>query len=220
MPSSRLTPLQERVLVLLAEMSPPWTLTGGGALAGFHLGHRTTRDLDLFWHARAELGSLGAEVVRSLSRAGLAVDAAQTAPAFERLRVSDGREDLILDLVAESVPVIEAPTQATIAGTRLWIDTAHEILVNKLCTLLSRKELRDLRDVRELLRHGGDLERALKDAPRKDGGFSPLMVAWILRGSSLRDMAPVGALTPAELEELVQFKDELVARLTRAASPE
>ena len=32
MPSARLTPLQERVLVLLAEVTPPWTLTGGGAL--------------------------------------------------------------------------------------------------------------------------------------------------------------------------------------------
>jgi hypothetical protein len=45
------------------------------------------------------------------------------------------------------------------------------------------------------------------------------MVAWILKGTSVPDMAPVGALTPAELEELVQFKEELVARLTRAASP-
>jgi hypothetical protein len=220
LPSGRLTPLQERVLVLLAEVTPPWTLTGGGALAGFHLAHRTTRDLDLFWHAREELGSLGAEVAHILKRAGLAVSAVQTARAFERLRVSDGREDLILDLVAESVPTIEPPSEATLAGTRIRVDTRHEILVNKLCTLLSRKELRDLRDVRELLQKGGDLERALADAPRKDGGFSPLMVAWILKGTSVPDMAPVGALTPAELAELVQFKEELVDRLTRAASPE
>jgi hypothetical protein len=46
------------------------------------------------------------------------------------------------------------------------------------------------------------------------------MVAWILRGVSLRDMAPVGALTTAELVELEHFKEEFVARLTRAASPE
>jgi hypothetical protein len=220
LPSGRLTPLQERVLVLLAEVTPPWTLTGGGALAGFHLGHRTTRDLDLFWHGRAELGSLGSEVARRMSRAGLAVENVQTAPTFERLRVSDGEEDLILDLVAESVPPIEAPAEVTLAGTRIRIDTRHEILVNKLCTLLGRKELRDLRDVRELLRAGGDLERALTDAPRKDGGFSALMVAWILKGTSVADMAPVAALTPEELAQLVTFKDELVARLTRAASPE
>ena len=54
MPSSRLTPLQERVLGLLAAIRPRWTL-GGGALAGVHLGHRTTRDLDLFFHGLSQL---------------------------------------------------------------------------------------------------------------------------------------------------------------------
>ncbi|MFQ5507601.1 MAG: hypothetical protein ACE5F1_22795 [Planctomycetota bacterium] len=34
------------------------------------------------------------------------------------------------------------------------MDTLHEILVNKLRTLLSRAELRDLLDIDELLEHG------------------------------------------------------------------
>jgi len=45
----RLSSLQRRVLKLLAGLSPPWTLSGGGALVGFYVGHRETRDLDLFW---------------------------------------------------------------------------------------------------------------------------------------------------------------------------
>jgi hypothetical protein len=49
MSNSRLTPLQQKILVCPAQMDPPWTLVGGAALAGFHLHHRTTRDLDLFW---------------------------------------------------------------------------------------------------------------------------------------------------------------------------
>ncbi len=220
MPRSRLSALQEKVLVVLAGIEPRWTLTGGGALAAIHLGHRTTRDLDLFWHGRTELGSLRSEVTRILERAGIGVEATQTAPAFERLRVSEGTESVLLDLVAEAVPTVEAPQEVALGSARILVDTPHEILVNKLCTLLARKELRDLRDVHELLRQGGDLERALADAPRKDGGFSPLMVAWILRGISLRDMAPVGALSPEELAEIERFRDELVARLTRAASPE
>jgi hypothetical protein len=40
---------------LFAGIDPHWTLTGGGALAGVHLGHRETRDLDLFWRSRPEL---------------------------------------------------------------------------------------------------------------------------------------------------------------------
>jgi hypothetical protein len=39
-----------------AGLQPPWTLTGGGALAGFHTKHRETRDLDLFVLTRADHG--------------------------------------------------------------------------------------------------------------------------------------------------------------------
>ena len=46
MPIGKLSSLQERVLRLLADIEPPWTLTGGAALAGFHTHHRATRDLD------------------------------------------------------------------------------------------------------------------------------------------------------------------------------
>ena len=38
-----LLPIQRRALVALTGLSPQWTLTGGGALAGFHLNHRLTR---------------------------------------------------------------------------------------------------------------------------------------------------------------------------------
>jgi hypothetical protein len=46
-PTSRLSSTQVAILEALAGIEPRWTLTGGAALAGFHLGHRTTRDL--FW---------------------------------------------------------------------------------------------------------------------------------------------------------------------------
>jgi hypothetical protein len=54
-PVGRLSPLQERILVVLAGLEPPWTLTGGGALVGFHTKHRETRDLDLFFHQQLTL---------------------------------------------------------------------------------------------------------------------------------------------------------------------
>jgi hypothetical protein len=49
MPASRLTGLQERILRVLGQRVAGWRLAGGGALVGFYLGHRSTRDLDLFW---------------------------------------------------------------------------------------------------------------------------------------------------------------------------
>lgn len=64
-----LTPLQARVLRVLRGL--PWTLTGGGALIGYHLHHRVTRDLDLFFRGLRSLGHLPAEVELRLIRDGL-----------------------------------------------------------------------------------------------------------------------------------------------------
>jgi hypothetical protein len=57
-PPSKLTSLQDRVLIALSGLQPQWTLTGGAALAGCHAKHRETRDLDLFFHHESTLGSL------------------------------------------------------------------------------------------------------------------------------------------------------------------
>ena len=217
---SRLTALQGRVLELLSGMEPAWTLTGGAALAGIHLGHRTTRDLDLFWHGLEELGTLDADVMARLRRAGLDVAVLRHARSFERLRVSDGHESVILDLIAEPVPNLEAPISAQLGHARFQVDTPHEILVNKLCTLLDRSEVRDLLDIRELLARGGDLDRALADAPRKNSGFSPLTMAWLLRDLQLASMAEASGLEEGELQALDRFRDELLARVARSAAPE
>ena len=60
----KLTALQERVLILLADIAPPWTLTGGAALAGFHTMHRETRDL--FFRGHANLGAVVRDVTTQL----------------------------------------------------------------------------------------------------------------------------------------------------------
>jgi hypothetical protein len=220
MPPNRLTELQQRALVALAGMHPEWTLTGGGALAGAHLGHRTTRDLDLFWHGADALADLPAEVERRLKANGLRVDVLQTAPAFRQLRVSDELTAIVIDLVADRVATIESPARAEIGGVYILVDTPHEILVNKLCALLGRAEGRDLVDVRELLRSGLDLDRALLDAPKKDAGFSPLTFSWVLRQPTIAFALDAAGFDAAARTELLAFRDELIDRVMRAAVPD
>jgi Nucleotidyl transferase AbiEii toxin, Type IV TA system len=219
MPPSRLTSLQQRVLLALAGIQPSWTLTGGGALAGVHFGHRTTRDLDLFWHGISALAELPVAVERRLAAAGLQVDSLQTEPAFRRMRVSDGQEVVILDLVADAVPTIEPPQMAQLGGTSILVDTPYEILVNKLCALLGRAEARDLIDVRLLLQSGLDLHRALTDVPKKDGGFSALTLSWVLHQPAIDGAIHAAGLDASERADLLVFRDDLVDRLVRAATP-
>jgi Nucleotidyl transferase AbiEii toxin, Type IV TA system len=219
MPGDNLSPLQWKILEILAGLEPAWTLTGGGALVGVHFKHRLTKDLDLFWHGLDQLGFLPDEVRSRLVATGLEVAQIQTAPGFARFRVSDETSVCLVDLVAEPVPAVEPPLLVSLGRVSIKVDTPHEILVNKLCALLGRLELRDLQDVKVLLESGASLERALTDAPRKDGGFSPLTLAWTLKNLQPLVLARAAGLSQEKAEELEQFREELIQRLLTASEP-
>ncbi|MBI4881183.1 MAG: nucleotidyl transferase AbiEii/AbiGii toxin family protein [Planctomycetes bacterium] len=218
-PEAGLSPLQRRILAVLSGIEPAWTLSGGGALCGYHLMHRTTRDLDLFWHGRERLDDLGKLVIDRLKREGLEVDTLHGSASFQRIRVSDAGDSVIVDLVADPLGTVEPPVTMTLAAGAIQVDTVHEILVNKLCALLGRSELRDLIDIRELIANGGDLDRALADAPCKDGGFSPLTLAWVLKNLPILAMCDIQGFDKALAERYVAFRDDLVKRITDAAAP-
>ncbi len=219
MPPGSLSPLQVRILRVLAGMSPPWTLTGGGALGGFHLGHRGTRDLDLFWRNRARLEDLPDQVKERLQQDGLEFSVLRSAPSFQRLEVREEPENCLVDLVSEPGSPLLAPERVRVEGSEIAIDSRHEILVNKLCALLGRAEIRDLVDLRELLEHGEDLERGLKDAPSRDGGFSAMMLAWVLKGLPVAALARSAHMGEERIEPLVTFRDALIRRLTEESPP-
>ena len=216
---NKLSPLQVRVIEALSDLDPPWTLTGGAALVGFHLHHRITRDLDLFLYGRSALDDYADRVIDTLRAAGIDAVSQQTGTAMHRLLVTEKGESTVLDLVADPVPTIEAPVERSLGGSKIRVDSKHEILVNKLCTLVQRSEIRDLIDVRELLAQGGDLLRALSDAPKKDGGFSPLTLVWLLGQLSIEAIGEAEGLTPEETRGLEQFRDSLVATLSELTLP-
>lgn len=220
MSQGELSPLQERILHLLADLEPRFTLTGGAALIGFYLHHRTTRDVDLFWRRREALRDLVPLVRDRLREAELEVVDVQTATTFHRLRVATSDETTIVDLVAEPTAPLEEPVLEPVGDRELQVDTAHEILVSKLCTLLGRTELRDLEDIGALLDAGGDLERAVRDAPHKDGGFSPLVLAWLLDQFPLEPAARALDWESERIETLEATRARLIERLTELPASE
>jgi len=220
MGSGALTPLQIRMLQILADLEPRWTLTGGGALVGFHLHHRATRDLDLFLHGQRTLEDYAARVSDRLQSQGLGVQSLQTGTSMHRLQVDEGGESVVLDLVAEPVPVVEPPLEVSLGNVSIRVDGRHEILVNKLCALIQRSELRDLVDVHRLLDSGGDLRRALEDAPRKDSGFSPLALAWSLKELPMSAQAKAEGWPEDRIESLEGFRNSFLAALADLTRPE
>jgi hypothetical protein len=219
MSGGKLTPLQLRILRVLARLDPPWVLTGGAALAGVYLQHRMTRDLDLVWQGRSQLGDLPAETQALLRSDGLQGEALERAPSFHRLRVSDGTDTCMVDLVAQDAALLEPTAEVTVGGAAIRVESEHELLVDKLCALLGRCELRDLQDVKALLDAGANLERALGDAPRKDRGFSTLTLAWVLKEFQPHVLASTLGWSDTDTEAIEQFHRSLIDRLLAASAP-
>lgn len=154
---------------------------------------------------------LASEVAREL---GASVESIQTSPDFRRLLVRRNDEAIVVDLVREYVFQITTE-KSMINGVR--IDSPEEIMANKLRALLSRSEIRDLVDVRELELAGLSLESALKVAERKDSGLTPAQLAWILNQIEIDgDSTLPGEVSVSEISD---YLAGLIDRLKRLALP-
>jgi hypothetical protein len=210
----KLTPLQNELLDAFFGRERGFFLTGGAALAGFHLHHRETSDLD-FFTTEADAFERGRHALRSAAAdVGAELVVRQDVAGFCRFVATRGNEGVVVDLVWERVAQVRGE-KLDLGGIR--VDPVEEILANKLCTVLSRSEERDLVDLFCLERAGFRIESALADALRKDGGCTPAALAYVLGQIRIPDTASVpGGVRAAELRSWVE---DAVTRLLRAAAP-
>jgi len=197
-PPSRLTPLQNDLLHGFFAREKRFFLTGGGALAGFYFGHRTTEDLDLFSAPGPELPEVAREVEDVARACGAEAKVTSAHRDFHRLVTRRGEEACIVDLVIDRAAMIETE-KAQFGEVR--VDTQREIAANKICTLVSRSEIKDLVDLWFLVRSGIDLHQAFADAQKKEGNAEPATLAWILDELTIGPRAALpGGFDPAELD--------------------
>lgn len=213
-PPSRLTPLQRDLLAAFFAREQRFILTGGGggALAGFYLGHRDTDDLDLFGTPGLDLEDAARSLDAAARAAGATLSTLRAFPDFRREIARRGEEQCVVDLVIDRAPSVD-PAKATFGTVR--VDTLREIAANKICTLLSRSEIKDLVDMEALVNAGVDLDQAFADARKKDGGADPATLAWVLDQISIGSEARLpGAADPPRL---TAFRDGFTERLRAMA---
>jgi hypothetical protein len=212
--SSRLTKLQADVLKAFFAHERAFFLTGGGALAGYHLKHRETSDLALFTleSGAFERGRYVLPVVAD--EVGATLEVRLDTPAFRRYALTRTDGALVVDLVHERVHQV-VPDKPLLDGIR--VDPPEEILANKLTALVGRQEERDLVDVYFLEERGFKVEAALDAALLKDGGCTPATLAWLLSELRIDDSAKLpGGVAPSVLRNYV---GDLVRRLRWLAAP-
>jgi hypothetical protein len=212
--SDKLTPLQRSLLETFFRVEHRFFLTGGAALSGFYLHHRPTLDLDLFTLDPDAFEAGRRTLEASAAELGATLTVRQHAPGFERYVVTRGEASVVVDLVLERVPQIAGPKR--LVGS-VAVDPIEEIFANKLTTVLSRSEERDLVDLLLLEREGLRTEEGLAGAQAKDGGCTAAALAFVLSEVSIPDsvVLPAG-VSPNELRA---FVNDLIVRLRRIAFP-
>lgn len=212
MPSSRLTPLQRDVLREFFRREQRFFLTGGAALAGFHLGHRETDDLDLF--TASNVLDEGRQVLQQVADTlGAILEVLSDGRAHKRLLVRRGSESIKVDLVQDPHQLLAK----VVIDDLVRVDPAEEIAANKLTTILSRSEIRDIVDLKALEAAGSSLEEALQRAMEKDRGLTPGRLVEILSEIRIGDDARIPGGEPAP--ELRRYLESLIDRLARLAFP-
>jgi hypothetical protein len=187
-------------------------LGGGAALAGVFLGHRKSRDVDLFCHD----ADAHRDLVRALPAA--ATDAAgrfalvRDAGGHVRGKLTIGDLELEVDAVHDALPDLEPPP-ATVEG--VTVESLTDLRAAKLTCLLARREPRDLVDVLFLERAGFRPEADLELALRKDAGIDPAILAWLVAEFPTEPLPEM--LKPLTRSEFQQYRDDLARRLRAVA---
>lgn len=211
-----LSALQTRVLDAFRDVDGVW-LTGGGALAGFHLGSRRSHDLDWFTADIEDIAHLARRLTGWCAVHGVSVDVEQEFPGFRRYRLRDETGETLVDLVHEPVAqVVALADKPCVDGIR--VDPPKEIVANKLAALLGRGETKDLVDLLLLSQQGFDVLSGLAAAHEKDRGVEPATLAWVLSQVSL-DTSELLLVAPVDREALSAFRDALVVALQHTAWP-
>lgn len=100
----KLTPLQNDLLEAFFRHERGFFLTGGAALAGFHLHHRETSDLD-FFTTESEAFERGHHALHTAaSEVGAQLAVRQEVPGFRRFVATRGSEGVVVDLRAAAPP--------------------------------------------------------------------------------------------------------------------
>ena len=208
----RLTASQRDILRALAHRGDRgFFLTGGGVLVGWVLGHRVTDDLDLFTTSDESIAQAD-NLARSLAHAVRAeVTALQTTPDHRRYLFSRGAESTRIDFVRDrGVQLMDKVIRDGVV-----MDPVEEIIANKITTLASRSEIRDVVDLYCLERAGYRIEDHLAHALQKDAGATPATIAWLLSSLRVPDKVP----GDVSRDEIVRYVREVEARMRAVSLP-
>ncbi len=199
----RLYPLQDQVLRTLVGVDTGLYLSGGTAVSRGYLHHRFSDDLDLFANDSSQF-NLWVDRATSVWAANPSwrIRFVVRDPRFVRLWI-DAEDDVSLKIeMINDVPSRVGEVRIDPILGRL--DSAENILANKITALLDRNEPKDFADIWGLCcRLGLSIVEAIEGASGKAAGVFPLDVARRLCSVNRNDWQIVRWIDPPDPDRFV-----------------
>ena len=183
---TKLYPLQDAVLAAFATTETEFYLTGGTAASRGYLNHRFSDDLDLFVNDDSRFGLWADRLIASVAdRREWDVSVGLRDPRFVRFSVTGRGLSLKVELVDDVPSRVGRVSVHPVLGR---LDTAQNILANKLTALADRQEPKDLADIWGFCTLVGlPLAAALEGAHGKAVGLFPVDLARPLLSATASD---------------------------------
>lgn len=207
-----LNEFQEEVLEAFFAREDGFFLTGGAALAGYHIHHRATESLELCTiEDRVRLGE--AALLEVASDIGAKIQRIEAPETDGKFLLRRGDDSLVVNIARDRCPQLES--EKTIIGN-VMIDRPKEIAARILCDLRSNFGLGDLVDLRALEIVGYTVDDHLEAAAHRDPEVTPAELVRALSDFEIGDEAkPPGDVSTADLRSYVAV---LILRLTSLAA--
>ncbi len=181
-----LYPFQDQILNILNGLETSLYLTGGTALSRGYLNHRFSDDLDFFVNDDPAFNLFVDRAINELSaESSIMVDVVMRAERYTQLSLENDKAILKTEFVNDVPSHIGAIIDHSVLGR---LDSAENILANKVTAVLSREEPKDLADIWGLCtKLKLSLRQAISDASSKAAGIFPADLARVLLSASESD---------------------------------
>jgi len=209
----RLYPFQDQILDSIRMLETGFYLTGGTAASRGYLNHRFSDDLDLFVNDDRRFGLWTERLIHALSlHQGWNLRVLLKEERFDRMEIRSGEVSMKIELVNDVPCHVGAVVEHGILGR---LDSAENILANKITAVMDRNEPKDLADIWGFCcRRACILSAAIEGAQSKAAGVFPADLARVLCSATRQDWELVRWIEAPPLEqylgELVRLGESLI----------
>ncbi len=207
-----LYPFQDEVLKIIRSVDTGFYLTGGTAASRGYLHHRFSDDLDLFVNDDRQFGLWVDRIIQALVHEGSwQSQISLREERFARLNLIRNNILLKIEMVNDVPARVGIVVDHPILG---YLDTAENILANKVTALLDREEPKDFADIWGFCNKMGlSLVEAITNAESKAAGVFPADLARLLCTATEADWVAVRWVSPSPVKEYLSELNALGEKL-------